>query len=145
MAEFGCDLIGPVLTPYAAGEWAPAGSLWLAVTVETELRSYGETNLVGGGARYIGTSVKVKPRIDGKKPKFELSTNSAADLCPVPVTFACGWSRTAIFEVPADDGEQGPLDLEVNYHLVRSVAFGNFDPPSRLKVEAEETFKIWED
>ena len=30
VADFSCDLFGPVLTPYAAGEWAPEGSLWLA-------------------------------------------------------------------------------------------------------------------
>ena len=64
-AEFTCDVVGPILTPYAAGEWAPEGSLYLVLTLSTELRAYTETNGLGGGARYAAGSVKVKTSIDG--------------------------------------------------------------------------------
>ncbi len=144
-AEFSCDLIGPVLTPYAGGEWAPDGSLWLALTVETTLRGYSLVDLLGGGARYSATSVKVKAKIDDEKPEFELSTNSPADTCPVAGTYTCGWSRSVVFEVPADDGEQGPLDLKVKYHLLRAAAFGEFDPPTRKVVKDKQELKIWKD
>jgi hypothetical protein len=134
-----------VLTPYAAGEWAPEGSLWLAVTVQTDLRVYGEADGIGGGARYTGTRVKVKPEIDGAVPTYELSTGSELDTCPVLATAACGWSRHLVFEVPADDPEQGPLDLAVGYRLTLASSFGGFNPPNRLDVAAEEELKIWED
>jgi|GEM_PF-4724334 len=142
-AEFTCQLVGPVLTPYAGGEWAPAGSTWLALTLETEMRIYGETNRLGGGARYVAKSVKVKAEIDDEKPAFELSTNDASDTCPVTVTATCGWSRHLIFEVPADDGEQGPLDVRVTYRLDRVTNWSGYDPPRRKKVTAADELKLW--
>ena len=145
VAEFTCDLFGPVLTPYAAGEWAPDGSLWLALTVHTEMRVYGASNGLGGGARYIAKDVKVTPEIDGVAPAFELSTDDAADICPVAITTACGWSKHLIFEVPADDGEQGPLDLDVSYKMRVTVAWGGHDPEKKMKVEAAEELKLWDD
>ncbi len=144
-AEFSCDLIGPVLTPYAAGEWAPEGRLWLALTLRTEMRVYGDTDLVGGIARYAATSVTVKPEIDGAAPTFELSADDDFDVCPLPATATCSWSRNLVFEVPADDPEQGPLDLKVGYRLILASAFGDYDPPKRLKIEAAEEFKLWDD
>ena len=39
-AEFGCEIVGPILTPYAADEWAPEGSLFLVLTLSTELRAF---------------------------------------------------------------------------------------------------------
>jgi len=143
-AEFTCGLTGPILTPYAAGEWAPQGSMWLAVTVQTEMRVYGETNGQGGGARYVARDVKVKSEIDGTKPAFELTTDEG-DACPVPQAVACGWSKHLIFEVPADDTEQGPLDLEVGYKMRIAVAWGGYDPPSRISIDAAESFKLWDD
>ncbi|KAA1427551.1 hypothetical protein [Nocardioides antri] len=144
-AEFSCALIGPVLTPYAAGEWAPDGSLWLAVTLSTEMRIYGETNLFGTGARYLATDVKVRPEIDGERPDLELSTEDDADVCPIRSKYTCGWSKHLLFEVPEDDPEQGPLDLEVTYRLVLNNSWGNWDPPRRQRASAEETLKIWMD
>lgn len=145
VAEFSCDLFGAVLTPYAAGEWAPEGSLWLALTVQTDLRVYGETDGHGGGARYTATRVKVKPEIDGAAPTFASSTGDEFDTCPVPATANCGWSRNLVFEVPADDPEQGPLDLAVAYRLNLASTFGDFDPPNRIEIDAEEEVKLWDD
>lgn len=145
VVEFVCDRAGPVLTPYAAGQWAPAGSLWLAVAVELELRSYNEANLLGGGARYLATHVEVTSDIDDAEPVFDLSTGDNADTCPVPATRACGWSRYLVFEVPADDGEQGPLDLEVAYQLRLAAAWGGMVADRRNEVEATESLKIWKD
>ncbi len=145
IAEFRCDLSGPVLTPYAAGEWAPNGSLWLALTVRTGIRAYGETNGFGGGARYAATKVAVKPEIDGVAPAFTLTTDDVADACPAPVTGVCGWSKYLIFEVPADDGEQGPLDLEVSYRMRLAVAWGGLEAPRRIQVKAAEGLKLWAD
>jgi hypothetical protein len=144
-AEFSCALVGPVLTPYAAGRWAPDGSVWLALTVTTELRAYGETNRLGGGARYAARAVEVTPEIDGEPPARVVTTDSTEDVCPIGATATCGWSRHVVFEVPADDAEQGPLDLEVAYKLTRVVQWGGFDPPLHKKIKATETFKIWGD
>lgn len=142
-AEFSCDLVGPVLIPYAGGEWAPEDSVWLALTLRTEMRIYGETDRLGGGARYIAKSVKVKAEIDGQKPAFELSAKTSDDLCPVELTSTCGWSRHLIFEVPADDGEQGPLELAVTYNLDRVTSWGGYDPPRRVKVKEKEDLQLW--
>lgn len=144
-AEFSCDYVGPVLTPYAAGEWAPEGSLWLALTLRTEMRIYAETDLVGGGVRYSAGSVKVTPEIDRQSTAFELPTNDEDDICPLVAQATCGWSRHLVFEVPADDGEQGPLRLEVAYKLAALNTWGNWDPPQRTTVKATEKLKIWED
>lgn len=143
VAEFTCDLSGPVLTPYAAGAWAPEGSLWLALAVRTGMRVYGETNGFGGGARYGATRVKVTPEIDGVAPAFEMTTDDVADACPAPVTRVCGWSKYLVFEVPADDPEQGPLDLEVSYRMRLAVAWGGLDAPKRIQVKASEALKLW--
>lgn len=143
-AEFECSLVGPVLTPYAAGRWAPDGSVWLTMTLATEMRVYGETNLFGSGARYIARSVDVKPRIDDERPVEVLSTDDDADVCPVLATATCGWSKHLVFEVPADDGEQGPLDLTVAYRLRIVNQWGNWDPPKKMKVEASESIKLWD-
>jgi hypothetical protein len=145
VAEFTCDLFGPVLTPYAAGEWAPEGSLWLAVTVQTDMRVFGETNRLGGGARYIPRAVHVKAEIDGVEPAFELSTDDSADICPVAMTRGCGWSKHLVFEVPADDGEQGPLDLDVTYKMRNAVSWGGYDAPPKKELEAAEELKLWGD
>lgn len=145
VAEFSCDRFGPVVTPYAAGEWAPEGSLWLAMTVHADMRVYGETDGLGGGARYTARDIKVEPAIDGVAPEFVISTDDADDVCPVGATSRCGWSKHLIFEVPADDPEQGPLDLEVAYRMRVAVTWGGYDPPQKLKVEAAEQFKLWED
>jgi len=142
-AEFTCDLVGPVLTPYAAGQWAPDGSLWLALTLQARMRVYAETNLFGGGARYLATSVKVKPEIDDEGPAFSLSTNNETDICPLTAQATCGWSRHLIFEVPEDDGEQGPLDVKVSYQLVLSNSWNGYDAPRRQKVSAKEELKLW--
>jgi hypothetical protein len=144
-AEFSCDLLGPVLTPYAAGEWAPEGSLWLAITVQTAMRVYGETNGQGGGARYVARAVKVKPEIDGDEPAFVLSTEDDADSCPQPQSVDCGWSKHLIFEVPADDGEQGPLSLDVTYKMQVAVVWGGHVAPKRRSVDAAEDLKLWDD
>lgn len=143
--EFTCDLVGPVLTPYAGGEWAPPGSLWMAMTVTTNFSAYGETDLLGGGARYTANRVKVKAEIDGDNPVALLSAGVDANECPVPATAACGWSKHLIFKVPADDGEQGPLDLELEYRLVLASTFGTYDAPQRQTIDATETFKLWDD
>ncbi len=145
VAEFSCELAGPVLTPYAGGEWAPEGRLWLALTIATELRSYDEADGLGGGARYTATDVKVKAAIDGAAPEFVLSAEDDANVCPVPASTACGWSKHLVFDVPADDAEQGPLDLTVSYRLRLAVEWGDWDPPERTPVEATEELKLWED
>ena len=142
--EFGCDIVGPVLTPYAGGEWAPDGKLFMVMTLSTELRSYTLTNGIGGAARYAAGTVKVKATIDGQAPTSSVSNEDGTDACPIPASAICGWSHHLIFEVPADDGEQGPLTTEVTYGLVLGSAFGDFDPPNRDKVEAEEDIKIWD-
>lgn len=144
-ADFTCDLIGPVLTPYAGGEWAPDGSLWLAFTLRTEMLVYNVTNLLGAGARYTATSVKVKAEIDGEEPTFEMSTNDDDDLCPVPATTSCGWTRHLVFEVPEYDGEQGPLDLKVAYRLAIVNSWGDWDPRERRKEKASEVIKLWKE
>lgn len=142
-AEFTCGLVGPVLTPYAGGEWAPDGSQWLAVTLSTRIRVYGVTNLIGGGAQYRATHVRVTPEIDGEKPALALSTEDDADLCPDRYTSRCGWAKHLIFEVPDDDGEQGPLDVKVSYKLRLVNAYGGFPADQKLRVKAEEELKIW--
>lgn len=144
-ADFSCDFLGPVLTPYAAGKWAPAGSLWLAVTLQTVLQAYGEVDGLGGGARYTARGVKVKLKIDGVPPAFVLSTEDYTDSCPNDATLACGWSRHVVFEVPESDGEQGPLDIEVTYRLALTAMWGDWNPPEQAEVEADETLKLWED
>lgn len=144
-AEFTCEQVGPVLTPYAAGRWAPADSMWLALTLTTSIRIYGETDLKGGGARYTATNTDVKARIDDEKPTSVMSARGAADVCPLVATSTCGWSKTLVFEVPADDGEQGPLDLKVSYDLKLATAWNGYDAPKRKTVDAEESLKIWKD
>jgi len=143
-ARFVCDLIGPVLTPYAAGEWAPEGSLWLAVTLTTELGVYAETDLFGSGARYAGRRVKMRVEIDGEGPVYRLSTGDDADQCPSPPSINCGSSAHLIFEVPADDAEQGPLVVKLTYQLKTLNSWGTWDGPERPTVSAEEKFKLWE-
>ncbi|MEZ0579839.1 hypothetical protein [Nocardioides sp. MH1] len=142
-AEFTCSLTGPVLTPYAAGKWAPSGSLWLAVTVATNMRVYQETDLLGAGARYLAADVKIKPTIDGEAPHRILSTEDDADVCPVTSQADCGWSKQLVFEVPADDAEQGPLDLAASYHMSLATAWNGYDAPKIKKIKAEEKLKIW--
>lgn len=144
-AEFDCGIVGPVLTPYAGGEWAPDGSLWLALTLTTEMRIYAVTNLLGSGARYAARSVKVSPDIDGEDPVKILSTGDNRDVCPVPGQGTCGWAKHLIFEVPADDGEQGPLDIRVAYKLKLLNQWGTWSAEERPSVEAKETFKLWSD
>lgn len=142
--EFGCDIVGPVLTPYAGGEWAPDGRLFMVLTLSTELRSYTLTNGLGGAARYAAGTVKVRATLDGSTPVSSVSNDDGTDACPIPASAVCGWSKHLIFEVPAKDSEQGPLTTEVSYGLVLGSAFGEFDPPNRQKVDAEEEIKLWE-
>ena len=143
-AEFTCEIIGPVLTSYAAGEWAPDGRLWLALTLTTGMGTYAEV-LLGGGARYAPVQIKLDPTIDGDSPDTVLSSDTGKDLCPVPVLKTCGWSRHLIFEVPSDDGEQGPLDLDLSYKLELLNSWGAATPERRKTVEATESFKMWSD
>lgn len=143
VAEFECDFTGPVLTPYAAGRWAPVGKLWLVITVSTNMRIYGETNRLGGGARYVAGSVKVKPRIDRHKPARVLSTEDDTDICPIVSQSNCGWSKHLVFKVPNDDGQQGPLHLAISYRLNLATSWNGFSAENHKKVHAEEKFKIW--
>ncbi len=141
-AEFVCDLVGPVLTPYAAGEWAPEGSMWLALTVSTELGVYAETDLFGSGARYAGREVKLKAEIDGEEPAYRLSTEDESDQCPSG--FGCNAAAHVVFEVPEDDVEQGPLVIELTYKLTMLNSWGTWDGRERLTVTADEKLKLWE-
>ncbi|KAA1421534.1 hypothetical protein F0U44_04400 [Nocardioides humilatus] len=143
LAEFECNLTGPVLTPYASGEWAPEGELWLVMTAATQLRVFGETNLFGGGARYGATSTKVVPKLAGEDPDQELSTDDDADKCPMPAQTTCGWSKSLIFSVPADDPEQGPLKLKVSYKLLLGTSWNGYDADKHKRIVAKEKFKIW--
>lgn len=142
-AEFTCEIHGPVLTPYAAGKWAPSGTTWLTMTVTTSIRAYGVSGGLGAGARYLAGSVKAKPTIDGEKPERVLSTADDLDLCPSISKQTCGWSKELVFAVPADDPEQGPLDLEMTYRLTLATAFGDFNPPKHKVVSAERKLTIW--
>lgn len=142
-AEFTCELHGPVLTPYAAGKWAPSGMTWLAVTVTTTMRAYGETDGLGGGARYLAGGVRTRPTIDDAKPERVLSTDEPDDQCPAVSRQTCGWSKHVIFAVPADDPEQGPLDLDVTYKLVLATSWNGYEAPKHKQVEAAEKIKIW--
>ena len=143
-ADFSCEIHGPVLTPYAAGKWAPSGTTWLTMTVTTSIRAYGVSGGLGAGARYLAGSVKGRPTIDGEKPEKVLSTDDELDVCPLVAQQRCGWSKQVVFAVPADDPEQGPLDLEMSYHLTLLTAYGNdFDPPKHQDVTADEKLKIW--
>lgn len=144
-AEFSCSLIGPVLTPYAAGEWAPDGSVWLALTLSTEMRAYGRANGQGGTALYVATKVKVDPEIDGEDAIYALSTEDGADECPSRPEQYCGWAKHLVFQVPIDDAEQGPLDLEISYRLALANEWGDWAPPQRDKATADESFKLWDD
>ena len=144
-AEFSCDVIGPVLTPYADGKWAPAGDLYLVLTLSTELRVLTEIEDLTKAARYAATSVKVTTSIDGEKPTSSLPNEDGTNACPIPGAGVCGWSRHLIFAVPADDGEQGPLTAEVVYRLLLATSFGDWDPPTRQEVDAEEDIKLWDE
>lgn len=143
-AEFQCDIIGPVATPYAAGEWAPEGRMWLAVTLTTELRFLTQANgTAGGAARYGAGGVRVRATIDGAPPVSSVSSAGGRDACPIVGSLACGWSKHLIFDVPADDPEQGPLKADVSYRLVLAGALGDWDPPARRTVTASEDIKLW--
>jgi hypothetical protein len=142
-AEFTCELHGPVLTPYASGKWAPEGMTWLAVTVTTTMRAYGETDGLGGGARYLAGAVRTKPTIDDAKPASVISTEEPDDQCPAVSRQICGWSKQLVFAVPADDPEQGPLDLDVTYKMVLATSWNGYEAPKRKQVEAAEKVKIW--
>jgi hypothetical protein len=142
-ADFVCDLVGPVLTPYAAGKWAPEGTLWLALTLTTRLRLYGMTDLLGSGAQYVAKSVKVRTHIDDDAPVFELSSNDESDICPSSRVGGCGSSRHLVFEVPEDDPEQGPLDVGVSYRLTLINSWGSWTPEERLRVTDSIGLKLW--
>jgi hypothetical protein len=87
----------------------------------------------------------VKAEIDGDEPTSALSAEDDTNLCPLPGTAVCGWSKHLIFEVPADDGEQGPLDVKVSYQLRIATSLGDHDLPTRTTVDASEEVKLWED
>lgn len=144
-AEFSCEVSGPVLTPYAAGRWAPAGSIFLALTLSTEMGVYGETDLLGSGARYTARSVDVAAEIDGEEPSYRIKNRDPADQCPVLPTISCRSSAHLIFEVPEEDGEQGPLALDISYQLTLLDSWGNWAEADRRTVNDEGTFKLWEE
>lgn len=144
-ADFVCDVVGPVLTPYAAGTWAPEGSLWLALTLTTELGIYQEVDLFGSGARYVARSVRLAAEIDGAPPAYRLSTDDERDQCPVGVTTACAWGAHLVFQVPEDDPEQGPLDVTTSYRLMIANSWGTWDGRERPTVEAAEDIRLWQD
>lgn len=143
--DFDCSLIGPVLTPYAGGEWAPEGSLWMAMTLAPEMRTYGRASLLSAGARYTPVRVKVRTEVDGARPVMILSTDDAADVCPAPDTRACGWSKHLIFKVPEDDPEQGPLDVKLTYRMRLIAQWGDGNPPKRTKIKDDESLRLWRD
>ena len=66
-------------------------------------------------------------------------------MSPIATPVSCGWSKHLIFEVPSDDGEQGPLDLEVAYGLRAQITWGDYDPPRKVQVEAAEELTLWDD
>ncbi|WP_183092555.1 hypothetical protein [Nocardioides stalactiti] len=144
-ADFTCNTVGPVITPYAAGEWAPEGSVWLAVTLTTRMGVYAETDLLGSGARYFSRGVKVTAEIDREKADYTLVSQSDLNQCPVPGTNTCAESTTYVFEVPEEDPEQGPFVVELTYKQVEQVSYGQWDEPRKRKVVGKEKLYLWKD
>ena len=133
VAEFSCDLFGPVLTPYAAGEWAPEGSLWLALTVQTDMRVYGETDGLGGGARYTATRVKVKPEIDGEAPAEVLSTEDIGRCLPGRRARSLRVEQAPDLRGAGRRRRAGTARPGSGLRLARPITWGDYDPPRKVQ------------
>ena len=133
-AQVACTVIGPAVLPYAGGEWAEPGREWVAVTVETHLRSYAIAIGVGAlsGAQYGAAGVVSDIRLDGRRPTHVISGGAGDNGCPDPETAACNYEEHLVFDVP--EGELGTLTIEQTFDLRLGVRWGGFDPEERAEV-----------
>lgn len=126
---YACELTGPLLLPYANGEWADEGHQWLAVRLQTTLRQWVIADGEGGGALYIGGRTKLEATLDEEKPvaTFEGALNE----CPVPGNASCMAERLLIFDV--EEGEVPTrLEVEQEYKLALLNRWGGYSPKERM-------------
>ena len=140
-AQLSCDYRGPVMLPYAGGEWAEPGRQWLAISLETHMRGYALAGPEGGGAQYNAQSIETEVLLDGQEPVHAISTGDTNDVCPVPGTGDCNFSKHLIFDVPADE-EPEEITVEQAYRMVLGVRWGNFSPPDRVQAEGSTTIRL---
>lgn len=126
---YDCTVSSPVRLPYAAGEWAPAGTTFVGVTVTTTLTRYDEVapDLSSSGV-YYGTGVT---------PSFQLGAQRAVQVlrdpnqtvCPDAATAACTTTFHVIFPDPGSGAAARRLrGTEVfSLELASSVSKGRGD------------------
>lgn len=139
-ARFKCDIVGPLLLPYADGRWADAGHRWLAVGLSTSLGVYSTSDGIDG-AHWRGSSVKTKLTLGGKRsPDAVIRADNTDDICPDERDHNCKYSARAIFEV----GKEAPDSLRVRqtYDLELAARWGNYVPPENLKARAEGVIRL---
>ncbi|QYJ02845.1 hypothetical protein KUV85_10915 [Nocardioides panacisoli] len=141
VAEYDCRLTGPLLLPYAAGAWAPAGSQWLVVDLRTTLTRMAQAAPTGGGGAYwAADEVTTTLRAGGEGPETVRSLRIPAGECPTATTKECGYAAIATFEV-ADDPPEA-LEVTHEYHLLRGPTYGGFTPKRQRTVTATATLGL---
>lgn len=126
---YACELTGPLLLPYANGEWADKGHQWLAVRLQTTMRQWVIADGEGGGALYIGGRTKLDATLDEEKPVA--SFDGALNDCPVEGNASCMAERLLIFDVEEGDVPT-KLEVEQEFKLALLNRWGGYSPKERL-------------
>lgn len=126
---YACELTGPLLLPYANGEWADKGHQWLAVRLYTTLRQWGIADGEGGGALYIGGRTKLEATLDEEKPVATF--DGALNECPVQGNASCMAERLLIFDVEKRDVPT-KLEVEQEFKLALLNRWGGYSPKERI-------------
>lgn len=137
--QLNCEVEGPLLLPYANGQWAEPGRHWLVVGLTTGFVAYGELD-GPAGAHLLGVGVETTLRLGKREPTAVLRARNVADSCPDRRTRLCGWSGRAVFEV----GDNHPSRLRVTQHydLVVRASWGNYDTSDLSRITGEGVIEL---
>jgi hypothetical protein len=137
--DYACSVTGPLVLPYADGQWAKEGHVFLAVGLSTELRTWGLANGSGGGALYSGAGARVTATLDDQKPVHTIKDVSKT--CPDIHTGACLADAFYVFDVDADKIPDN-LDVDETYRLQLRNSYGGYHPDQRTVKHVKGTLTL---
>lgn len=140
-ADHDCELTRTALMPYAGGAWAPKGSRWLVVELQTTLTTIAQASRRGdGGAWFTADDVTTTLRAGGSEPDATRGLRNAADVCPRTEDQTCGFAAVARFEV--EDQAPRRLAVEQDYRLVRGATWGGYSPKRQRTVRSSGSIDL---